>query len=242
MSSNSSQPRIDRGEIRRRVEKYYNQRKEWLIHLSVYVVINAVLWGIWLATRGWLGIEFAWPLVVLLGWGAGLAGHGVEVASHSPDRMVQIDRTAQNQMDTIYGPDWEETTDEEDYKPVYQAAYKRYRQKAEFAIHLAVYVVISLLMWLIWFGTGTATLPFPLIIMGGWGAGLAGHAASIYFDSSRSVAARERAVQEAISRYNAAYDAPKKRKRREQLLTDDGELLDIVEETEAEREVRRRGA
>jgi hypothetical protein len=233
MSSDSSQARIDRGEIRRRVEKYYNQRKEWLIHLAVFVVVNAGLWGVYLAT----GAEFPFPLIVTLGWGAGLAGHGAEVASHSPDRMMQIDRNAYQQMEEIYGPDWEETTDKQDYDRVYQAAHKRYRQKAEFGIHLAVFVVINLMLWAIWGSTGEGTPPFPLIVMAGWGAGLAAHAASIYFDSSRSAAARERAVQEAISRYNTVYEKPKKRKR-EQLLTDDGELLEVVEEPETEREKR----
>jgi hypothetical protein len=237
MSSDSPQPRIDRGEIRRRVEQYYNQRKEWFIHLTVYIVVIAVLWGLWLATRGVLDFDFPAPLLVMLGWGAGLAGHGVEVASHSPDRMMSIDRAAHDQMAEIYGSDWEATTNNKDYQPVYQAAHKRYRQKAEFAIHLAVYIVINLLMVAIWLGSGTDTPPFPLIIVAGWGIGLAGHAASIYFDSSRSVAARERAVQEAISRYNDAYEKPKKRKR-EQLLTDDGELLEVVEEPETEREKR----
>ena len=241
MSSDSSQPRIDRGEIRRRVEQYYNQRKEWFIHLTVYVVVNAVLWGLWLATRGALDIGFPAPALVMLGWGAGLAGHGVEVASHSPDRMMSIDRTAHDQMAEIYGPDWESTTDKKDYDQVYQVAHKRYRQKAEFAIHLAVYIVINLLMVTIWLGAGTGTPPFPLIILAGWGIGLAGHAASVYFDSSRSAAARERAVQEAISRYNDAYEKPKKRKR-EQLLTDDGELLDVVEEPDSAKESRQRGA
>lgn len=241
MSSDSSQTRIDHDEIRRRVEKYYNQRKEWLIHLSIFVVINAVLWGLWLGTQGLLGVAFPWPLVVMLGWGAGLAGHGVEVAAHSPDRLARVDRTVHQQMDAVYGPDWASAADDEDYQRIYRAAHKRYRQKAEFIIHLAVFVVVNLLMWLMWLSIDVA-FPFPLIVLGGWGAGLVGHAATMYFDSSRAAEARERAVQEAISRYNAAYDVPRKRKRREHLLTDDGELLDIVEETEAEQEGRLRGA
>ncbi len=241
MSSDSSQPEIDRNEIRRRVEKYYNQRKEWFIHLTVFIVVNAVLWGIWLGTSGWIGLDFPVPMIVLLGWGAGLAGHGVEVASHSPDRMMRIDRAAHDQMDKIYGPGWDSITDKADYDRVYKLAYKRYRQKAELAIHLAVYLAITLMLWVIWLAVGAGTLPFPLIVMGGWGVGLAGHAASVYFDSARASEARERAVEEAISRYNAGYEKPKKRKR-EQLLTDDGELLDVVEEPDTVKESRQRGA
>lgn len=240
MSSDFSQPEIDRNEIRRRVEKYYNQRKEWYIHLTVFVVVNALLWGIWLVTGGWFGMGFPVPMIVLLGWGAGLAGHGVEVASHSPDRMMQIDRAAHDEMEKIYGPDWLSVTDKADYDRVYKLAHKRYRQKAEIAIHLAVYVTINLMLWTIWLSTGT-TFPFPLIVMGGWGVGLAGHAASVYFDSARATEARERAVEEAISRYNVAYEKPKKRKR-EQLLTDDGELLDVVDEPDTVKESRQRGA
>ena len=44
----------------------------------VFTLINIMLWSIWvneLATSGQL--EFAWPAIVTVMWGAGLAGHGV---------------------------------------------------------------------------------------------------------------------------------------------------------------------
>ena len=54
-----------------RVSKASGTRKGFAIHLAVYVLVNALLVGINLATtpdRLW----FAWPL---LGWGIGLLAH-----------------------------------------------------------------------------------------------------------------------------------------------------------------------
>ncbi len=235
--------RVDTGEIRRRVEKHYNQRKELFVHLAVFLIVNAVMWFIWLFTRGMPEDQvFAWPMIFALGWGAGLVAHGIDVISQSPGVLARLDKKARDQMTDIYGPGWEDTDAEEDYARRHKAVHQRARQQTEFAIHLVVFTLINLLMWFIWAVANDGTLiPFPLIIMGLWGAGLGTHGAAVFFDSSRYAAARERAVQRAISSYEEAYDAApaQKRKRRERLLTDDGEWLDIVEENDIEQEGKR---
>ena len=43
------------------------------IHAAVFVVIQVLLFTIWAAT----GAGLPWPVFVLLGWGAGLAAHGM---------------------------------------------------------------------------------------------------------------------------------------------------------------------
>lgn len=230
---------VDADEIRRRVDQYYSGRSEFIIHLIVFLMINIVLWGIWAFMRGLpeSGSVFAFPLIVTLGWGAGLAGHGIEVRSKSPARLAAIDRTVEAQMEAVHGLDWREVTTADDYERLRQEAHKRFRQNTEFGIHFAVYALINLALWFIWAMVSDGTLmPFPLIIMGFWGAGLAAHAASIYFDSSRTVTARERAVQQAL-----AGDLETKKKKRaaqpQTILTDDGEQLEIIED-EWERENR----
>jgi CDP-diglyceride synthetase len=45
-------------------------------HLAVYLVVNALLWGIWLFTSK---DNKMWPLYTTLGWGVGLAMHFASV-------------------------------------------------------------------------------------------------------------------------------------------------------------------
>jgi hypothetical protein len=115
------------------------------------------------------------------------------------------------------------------YQRFYDAAYQRLRHNTEFAIHLAVFVTIIAAIWVAWallLRGGIVWL--PLIITGGWGAGLGAHAVSNYFNPSRRIVATEKAVQEAMS------GSPQKKKKRLQqahaILTDDGELLEIVDD------------
>jgi uncharacterized membrane protein len=48
-------------------------RTGFRIHLAVFVMVQLLLLAIWLST----GADFPWPLFVLLGWGAGVAAHGL---------------------------------------------------------------------------------------------------------------------------------------------------------------------
>ena len=62
-------------EIYRLARKRVKDKKEFFSHLMVYIVINAMFVVIWAITRAgypW----FVWPL---LGWGVGLAFHGLSV-------------------------------------------------------------------------------------------------------------------------------------------------------------------
>jgi hypothetical protein len=77
-----SEPDYDK--IRRRVEERFNKQKELTIHTAVYLVINLLMWGLWLtglldsipvigAITGPLGTLA--PLVISIGWGVGLIAH-----------------------------------------------------------------------------------------------------------------------------------------------------------------------
>ncbi len=48
-------------------------RTSFRIHAAVFVMIQVLLIATWAAT----GADFPWPVLVLLGWGAGLAAHGM---------------------------------------------------------------------------------------------------------------------------------------------------------------------
>ncbi len=92
--------RVDRRElkkIRRRVEKPIKKRVEFFEHAAVYLMINTMLWMIYifgsnLPDIGALMTEipFPWPLIVSLGWGVGLAINFAEMLSTAGrERAVQ---------------------------------------------------------------------------------------------------------------------------------------------------------
>ncbi len=56
-------------QARKRVE----EKKGFFVHLTVYVVVNAIIFAVWWITMGGHGYPwFIWPL---LGWGIGIVFH-----------------------------------------------------------------------------------------------------------------------------------------------------------------------
>jgi hypothetical protein len=72
-------------QLRKRVEQRINKRRELYMHAAVFVLIIPMLWLIWAIVGG----GFPWPLIAMLGWGAGLGAHAMEVyfESERGDRM-----------------------------------------------------------------------------------------------------------------------------------------------------------
>jgi len=65
---------IDETELRKRVTKKLESRKEFYEHLASYIGVNLMLWSIWLFT----GPDFdgiPWPIWVTFFWGMGMVGH-----------------------------------------------------------------------------------------------------------------------------------------------------------------------
>src|SRR3954469_25336419 len=50
-------------------------RQSFRIHLTIYVLVNLLLIGIWAASGG----GYFWPIWPILGWGMGIAGHGAPI-------------------------------------------------------------------------------------------------------------------------------------------------------------------
>jgi hypothetical protein len=150
-----------------------------------------------------------------------------------------------------------------DYDKIRERAEKRVKIRQEFNLHLIIFVVVNLFLWLLWglippilsgMGVGSNVLsivqfPWPLLVMLFWGLGLLIHGVVVYYEAGGGAEARERAVQQAIERERAlrygdsALDKPK----RSAHLSDDGELIyDEDDEAEAEekpsREQRRRSS
>jgi hypothetical protein len=104
-----SEPNYD--EIRARVQERFNKQKELSIHGMVYIVINLLVWGLWLSGLAYeipvvagIADAFQWlvPLVVTIGWGVGLAAHALDyyysVGGGARRRDQVIEREIEREM------------------------------------------------------------------------------------------------------------------------------------------------
>jgi 2TM domain len=64
------------------------QKSDFLAHLFVYMVVNAFIVAIWLAT----GAGFFWPVFPMLAWGIGLVFHAWDIYWRKPISEEQIRR------------------------------------------------------------------------------------------------------------------------------------------------------
>lgn len=61
-------------QIRRRIEKRHKELNEFRTHVVIYLMINLLLYFIWLVS----GAGFPWPLFVTFGWGIGVVANYLE--------------------------------------------------------------------------------------------------------------------------------------------------------------------
>ena len=82
-----------REELESRAEQARSARDGFVIHLGVYVAVNVMLLVIWAVT----GAGHPWFVYPLLGWGVGIAAHGLAVrvsASRRRDLAARLDGRA----------------------------------------------------------------------------------------------------------------------------------------------------
>jgi hypothetical protein len=81
-------PKDARDAARKRIE----DRRNFVPHLIVYLVINAGLILLWAASDG---VGFFWPGIVLIGWGVGLLMHAWNAFFSKPISEADVDRELQ---------------------------------------------------------------------------------------------------------------------------------------------------
>jgi hypothetical protein len=72
----------------RRVKK----RRDFHAHAFAYLVVNIVLWGVWLIIGVTSHSWYPWPLWVTLGWGLGLTFNAWDVYFRRPITEEEIRR------------------------------------------------------------------------------------------------------------------------------------------------------
>ena len=78
----------DERTLRERALERIEKKQEFHAHLLAYVLVNAMLIGIWAVT----GAGFFWPVFPLLGWGIGIGFHAWDTYRVGEPSEAQIER------------------------------------------------------------------------------------------------------------------------------------------------------
>ncbi len=123
-----------------------------------------------------------------------------------------------------------------DYESIRQRVEKRVKKRAEFILHLVLYVAVNLILWLIclaFFGDSPLLL-IPLLTTLVWGVGLIAHGVDTYLQTGALDAMRDREMRREIEwarSHRGAEDAEgtdeyeKPKRERAVRLSADGELI-----------------
>lgn len=68
-----------------------HKRREFTDHLTVFVVVNAVIWAVWLVIGLSAGSWWPWPIFPTIGWGLGLILHAWDVYLRRPITEADVD-------------------------------------------------------------------------------------------------------------------------------------------------------
>ncbi|MBX3066560.1 MAG: 2TM domain-containing protein [Anaerolineae bacterium] len=142
-----------------------------------------------------------------------------------------------------------------DYQAIQKRVRERVNKRKELYMHAGVYVTVNAIIFLVWlvlrsmpvnalgaeFSDVMQTMrdfPIPLVVVVGWGIGLAIHAMVAYMETNVFDGMQEREMEREIERERARYYATEKPKRSEEMrLSDDGEIVPADEDqAEADRE------
>jgi hypothetical protein len=77
---------VDDQERREAAIKRLKAKREFWSHIVVYLVVNAMLVGIWSVT----GRDYFWPVWPMLGWGVGLILHAWDTFFRRPITEEEI--------------------------------------------------------------------------------------------------------------------------------------------------------
>ena len=81
-------------DLRARALGRLQKKREFHIHVTVFVVFNALFWLIWGVVYAFTGFWFPWPIFPLAGWGIGVGFHAWDVYGNKPFTRDQIEREA----------------------------------------------------------------------------------------------------------------------------------------------------
>jgi 2TM domain len=75
-------------ELRKLAVSRLKKRRDFGTHVVIYVIVNAMLVGIWAVT----GAGFFWPIFPILGWGIGVGANAWDVYGRKPITEDEVQR------------------------------------------------------------------------------------------------------------------------------------------------------
>lgn len=84
----SLEPSTEKTDLRAAAITSLRKKRDFLQHLTVYVVVNGALNLVWLLTTPG---GFYWPMFPLIAWGVGIIFHGLDVyaAAYPSEERIQ---------------------------------------------------------------------------------------------------------------------------------------------------------
>lgn len=81
----------DETDLRKRAHERLKQKRDFKMHVFMYVAVNAALVAIWAITSD---DGLFWPIFPILGWGVGVAANAWDVYGRKPITDEEIQREA----------------------------------------------------------------------------------------------------------------------------------------------------
>ncbi len=78
--------------VREQALRRLKKRRDFKTHAVVYMLVNAVVWGIWLVVGASSHSWWPWPVFVTLGWGIGLVMNAWDVYFRRPITEAELRR------------------------------------------------------------------------------------------------------------------------------------------------------
>ncbi len=75
-------------ELREQAIRQWKKRRDFRVHLTIYLMVNAFLVTIWAMS----GATFFWPVFVMVGWGIGLVANAFDAYSSDIPTEDEINR------------------------------------------------------------------------------------------------------------------------------------------------------
>lgn len=101
---------------------------------------------------------------------------------------------------------------------------KKLHARRDLAQHLAVYVMVNSVFWLMYLSSGTFGFPWPIFITGFWGIGLVSQSVEFYYKHGRGAEKREAEIEREVARQMRAAHGRKSKAADEYV---DVEILDL---------------
>jgi hypothetical protein len=75
-------------ELRKLAVSRLRKKRDFRTHIAIYVIVNAMLVGIWAVT----GAGLFWPIFPILGWGIGVGANAWDVYGRKPITEDEVRR------------------------------------------------------------------------------------------------------------------------------------------------------